>query len=188
MTVDELVEGVSYVAWEGGGSYVSVGRFLKEFRDAPHRSERAGSFVTRLCSHVLRWFAIASAEDLGMERYGSLVASGGGNGFVRAASLVGHLIECGLLSHKLVRQHLIKPLIYQDDGGAKCIWESVRANAIYQLFIAAGNTLLRGLLEVEDVRVCFETLDAQISVGNIAGHDADRIKVCCTTHVNAPRA
>ena len=40
LTVDELVEEVSYVAWDGGGS-ASVGKFLKEFRDAPHRSERS---------------------------------------------------------------------------------------------------------------------------------------------------
>lgn len=42
-TVDELVEGVSFVAWEQGGSYSSVGQFLKEFLDAPHRSEQARS-------------------------------------------------------------------------------------------------------------------------------------------------
>jgi hypothetical protein len=63
-TVDELVEGVSDVAWDYSGSYADVGRFLKEFRDAPHRSEQARSFVDQLCSHVLRWFAIASVEDL----------------------------------------------------------------------------------------------------------------------------
>src|SRR5258708_17931490 len=56
-TVDELVEGVLYVAWDGGGSFASVGRFLEEFRDAPHRSEEARTFVTRMCTHVLRWFA-----------------------------------------------------------------------------------------------------------------------------------
>jgi len=44
-TVDELVEGVSYVAWEDGGSYTNVGRFFKEFRDVPHRSEQVRSFV-----------------------------------------------------------------------------------------------------------------------------------------------
>jgi hypothetical protein len=33
-TVDELVEGVSYIAWEGGNPYI-VASFLKEFRNAP---------------------------------------------------------------------------------------------------------------------------------------------------------
>jgi len=185
VTVDELVEGVSYVAWESGGAYASVGRFLKQFRDAPHRSEQARFFVAQLCSHVIRWFAVASTEDLAMDWYSGLVAGGGGYGFIRAASLVGHLIECGLLSHELVRQHLVKPLINHDDGYAINNWGYIRANAIYQLFTAAGNTLLQGLLEAEDVRVCFETLDAQISVGNIAGDDAARIKVWCTNYVNA---
>ena len=53
--VDELVEGDSYAAWESVGSFASVARFLKEFRDAPHRSEQARTFVTQLCIHVLRW-------------------------------------------------------------------------------------------------------------------------------------
>ena len=34
-TVDELVEGVSYVAWGLLSSCTSVAQFLKEFRDAP---------------------------------------------------------------------------------------------------------------------------------------------------------
>ena len=138
-TVDELVEGVSYVAWEDGGSYSNVGRFLKELRDAPHRSEQARSFVTQFSSHTLRWFAIASVENLSITRSGGLIASGGGNGFICAASFVGHLIWYGLLSDELVRQHLIKPLINHHDEVGE---EPVRANAIYQLFLAAGSTLL----------------------------------------------
>ena len=180
MTVDELAEGVSCVAWEDGGSYASVGRFLKEFRDAPHRSEQARSFVTQLCSHVLRWFAIASAEDPSDDPYEQpdRVARRGGWGFVRAASFVGHLIECGLLSHELVRQHLIKPLTDHYYGYSGNFQRNpVRANAIYQLFIAAGNTLFQGLFEDEDVWVCFETLDAQDKAGKIKGYDAARVKV-----------
>ena len=174
MTVDELVEGVSYVAWEDGGSYASVGRFLKEFRDAPHSSEQARSFVTQLCPRVLRWFAIASVENLSTGRYNSTIASGGGNGFIRAASFIGHLIGCGLLSHELVRQHLIKPLIDHRDGAGG---ESVRANAIYQLFIAAGSTLFQGLLEPEDIQLSFEKLDVQSRAERIEGYDAARVKV-----------
>ena len=181
-TVDELVEGVSYVAWEDGGSYASLGRFLKEFHDAPHRSGQARSFVTELCSHVLRWFAIASVENLSTGRYNSTIASGGGNGFIRAASFIGHLIGCGLLSHELVRQHLIKPLIDHRDGAGG---ESVRTNAIYQLFIAAGNTLFQGLFEAEDIRVCFEMLDAQSTAGKIAEYDAARAEVWCIVHNKA---
>ena len=41
---------------------------------------------------------------------GGSVSIGGGENFIRAASFVGHLIECGLLSNELVRRHLVKPL------------------------------------------------------------------------------
>ena len=180
MTVDELVEGVSYVAWEDGDSYADVVRFLKEFRDAPHRSEQARSFVAKLCSHVLRWFVIASVEYHSdpKKSQGGVIASGGGKGFIRAASFVGHLIECGLLSRELVRQHLIKPLTDHYYGHTKNFqWHTVRANAIYQLFMAAGSTLFQGLFEAEDIWVCFETLDIQSKAGKIEGYDAARVKV-----------
>ena len=183
VTVDELVEGVSLVAWDQGGSYASVGRFLKGFHDAPHRSEQARSFVDKLCEYVLRWFAIAAADDL-LSGWGNSVASNSGwGGFVRAASFVGHLIECGVLGHDLVRRHLVKPLIthhHTDPNGAK----STRASAIYQLFAAAGNTLLHGLLEPEDVQACFEILNAHISLGGIAGLDAGKLQVRYATNSN----
>ena len=181
MTADELVEGVSYLAWENRGSYANVGRFFKEFRDAPHRSEQARSFVTKLCSHVLRLFAITSVEYLSMQWSGGSIAGYGGNGFIRAASFVGHLIEHGLLSQELVRQHLIKPLINHYDRDSKSYWDPVWANAIYQLFITAGSTLFQGLLEAEDVRLGFETLDAQSRIGEIEGYDAARVKVWWAT-------
>jgi len=186
-TVDELVEGVSLVAWERGGSYSNVGRFFKEFRDAPHRSEQARSFITQLCSHVLRWFAIASVESgLSMTPYdGGPISSGGGEGFVRAASFVGHLIEYGLLSQELVRRHLIKPLINHYDGDPRYVQDTVWANAICQLFIIAGSALFQGLLEPEDVRLSFETLDAQSKIVSIVGYDAARIKVWWTVHAKA---
>ncbi|KAF9642438.1 hypothetical protein BDM02DRAFT_3193259 [Thelephora ganbajun] len=47
---------------------------------------------------------------------------------------------------------------------------------VYQLLIATGNTLLQGLLEAEDVWVCFEMLDAQTSAGKILGFDATKLK------------
>jgi len=184
-TVDELVEGVSCMAWESGGSYSGIGRFFKEFHDAPHRSEQARSFVTQLCSHVLRWFAIASVEYLSVTLRSGSIASGGGPGFIRAASFVGHLIEHGLLSQELVRQHLLKPLINHYDGNEAHIWEPLKANAIYQLFIAAGSTLFQGLLETEDIQLGFETLDAWGRAGKIGGYDAARVKVRWTTRVKA---
>ena len=182
MTVDELAEGVSYVAWEDGGSFASVGRFLKGFRDAPHCSEQARSFINQLCSQVLRWFAIASVEyhPYPKQSHGGVIASHGGKGFIRAASFVGHLINSGLLSHELVRQHLIKPQIAHYYGEPP-LWNPVRANAIYQLLIAAGNTLLQGLLEAEDVWVCFEMLDTLSMAGKIEGYDTARVKVRCIT-------
>ncbi|KAF9649249.1 hypothetical protein BDM02DRAFT_3186425 [Thelephora ganbajun] len=162
-TAKNLAELVSSVAWEGAGSKSEVSRFLKEFRDEPHRPEQVRSFVDDLCLHTLRWFAVASADRLQMDHYrchhDDSVASHGSLGFIQAASLVGHLIECGLLDHELVRRHLIKPLTaYQKDS----LELVIRANAIYQLFITAGNTLLQGLLKSEDVRVCFERLDVPV--------------------------
>jgi len=188
-TVDELVEDISYMAWDLGGSYSSVARLLKEFHDAPRCSAQARSFVDKLSEHVLRWFAIASAEDHAAD-YWSSVASGTADSFVRAASLIGHLIECGLLSHELVRRHLVKPLIshYPDRNNTReCKAEVVRANAIYQLFNTAGNTLLRGLLEPEDVQVCFETLDTHTSSGGIEGLDAGKLRVRYGTRFDASR-
>ena len=179
-TVDELVKGVSCMAWDQGGSCANVGRFLKEFRDAPQRSEQAVSFVDKFCEHVLRWFAVASAENL--KWVSGSIARRGGNGFVRAASLVGYLIECGLLGHELVRRHLVKPLIaHHYTGDKNAIEETVRAKAMYRLFLAAGSTLLRGLLDPEDVQACFEILDTQLSLGTILGFDAEKLKVMCAT-------
>ena len=177
-TVDELVEGLSCMVWDS--SHASVVPFLKEFHDASHRSEQARSFVDKLCEHILRWFAIASVEDLRSCTWGS-VARGGENGFAHAASFIGHLIECGMLDHDLVRRHLVKPLIAHyptnlDDT-------TNRVNAIYQLFITAGNTLLRGLLEPEDAQVCFETLDAQMR--NIREFNRGKLQVQCVAHSNA---
>ena len=164
LTVDELVEEVSYVAWDANsGSFGSVGKFLKEFRDAPHRSEQARTFVTQMCSHVLRWFAIASVEGV-WEAYWPttpLVSSGGGPGFIRAASFVGYLIEWGLLGRELVQRHLTKSLtnhMHSNDTLANSPG-AIRASAIYQLFTAAGNTLLQGLLKPDDVQACFNMLD-----------------------------
>jgi hypothetical protein len=110
---DDLVERVSAVAWAPCSSRSDISRFLKEFHDAPHRSERARSFVERVVpprSSVVRDSCsrgpprIAPGSPL-CRRMVDWKAS------VRAASFVGHLIECGLLSHDLVRRHLIKPLI-----------------------------------------------------------------------------
>ena len=160
-TVDDLVEGVSEVAWDGGGS--SAVRFLREFHDAPHRSGQERSFVAQLCTYVLRWFAIACVEDLQMHSgYGPKILSNRGPGFIRAASFVGYLVKWGLLEHDLVRRHLIKSLTsHQYSSGDKDSPEAVRANAIYWLFIAAGTALLQGLLEPEDAQVCFGILDTR---------------------------
>ena len=183
-TVDELVEGVSRVAWDEGGSYDGVTRFLKEFRDAPHCSEQARSFVDSLCEHVLRWFTIASAEDLVSWGWG-MVVKGGGNGLIRAASFVAHLIERGVLGHDLVRRHLVKPLIAHYPTGQNDA--KFRANAIYQLFSTAGNTLLRGLLEPEDVQARFETLDVHIVAGKIKWIDTGlKLEVRCVPHSKSP--
>ena len=176
MTTDDLVERVSSLAWEDRAAYSDILRLLKDFRGAPHRSEAVRSFVVQLCTHVLRWFAIAAAEDFSIPWGTSSVASGGGEGFVRAAMFVGYLIECGLLSHDLVRRHLIKPLVTH-----RC-YGSYRARAIYQLFLIAGNTLLQGLLEPGDVQVCFGILDA---LKGECALNTTRLNVRCNSRLNA---
>jgi hypothetical protein len=176
-TTGDLVERVSSMAWANRGSRSDISRFLKEFRDAPHRSEPLRSFVDELCLHVLRWFAIAAADDLNFYWNGPSVACGGKDGFLRVALFVGNLIECGLFGHDLVRRHLIKPLVTHHD------YDSNRARAIYQLFVVAGETLLQGLLEPEDVEVCFEILDTLDEEG--AELDTTRLEVRCDSRFDA---
>ena len=186
-TVDELVEQVSFLVWNGLRSCTSFSRFLREFRDSPRRSAQARSFVDDTCTRVFRWFVVASAEDLGENSNDGIVVISGGRGFMRVASYVGQLINYDLLSHELVRLHLIKPLIthhYPSPNGAA---ETVRANAICRLFSNAGDALLRGLLEPEDSRVCLEILRAQLSGpgARIAGFSNADLEVQCATHSDA---
>ena len=186
---DELVDQLSSTIWDDRGSDEDVARFLKEFRDAPHRSEQARSFVDSLCSRILRLFVAASAEDLeSWSQYSTFkVAERGGEGFVRAASLVGHLVECGVLDHELVRRYLIKPLIAHHYTDHTIAHKYFRAGAIFQLFTTAGNTLLRGLLEPDDVRVCFETLDFEIPLQRVARLDAGKLQVTVPPLIPVPR-
>ena len=167
-TISDLVEGVSSVAWESCGPEPDILRFLKEYRDAPHRSEQTRTFVDELCLRVLQQFAVASAEDLWKNRKTSPVSKRGGPGYIRAASFVGHLIEHGFLSRELVRRYLPQPLTTHYYGEGNFKKQSIRANAIYQLFYA-GNSLLQGLLDPEDVRICFEKLDTRIAIGQVDG-------------------
>ena len=183
-TVDDLVQEVSLVAWSFYyDSFPSAARFLKEFRDTPNRSEQAKLFVDELCPHVLRWFAAASAENLSMNRgdsFGSWrVTVNGGEGFINAASFVGYLVEWGLLSNELVQRHLIKPLVAHQyyEGDRDDVQRSIRAMAIFRLFAAARNSLLQGLLDPEDVQACFKTLDAKITLKEIAGPDPTKLNV-----------
>lgn len=172
MGVADLVDQISCVAWGNRGSHSDVSRFLKQFRDAPNRSEQSRSFVNALCLRVIRWFGVASSEDLGTSWPNGLVSEDGGPGFIRAASFVGHLIKHDLLDPKLVRRHIVKPLTahhYTDRSDPK--EQAVRAHAIYQLFGIAWNTLLQGLLEPEEVQDCFEKLDARVSLGKVTEMD-----------------
>jgi hypothetical protein len=176
-TTDDLVERIAPVAWAPCSPRPDISRFLKEFHEAPQRSERARSFVDELCLHVLRWFAIAAADNLSVHKNSS-VTNGGLEGFRRVASFVGHLIERGLLTDDLVRRHLIKPLITHRN------YDDYRANAIYQLFDVAGNTLLQGLLEPGDVQVCFERL--KTLTGKSTDLGTARLDVRCDSHFDAP--
>ena len=184
-TVDQLVEGVSGVAWERtSGSYSSVGRFLKEFHDAPHRSEPAKSFVSQLCHYVLRWFAIASTKDLYCFSGG--LVSDDRHCFTSVASFVGYLIKWELFSHELVRRHLTKCLTnhhdHDSDRGPRTSG-AIRARAVYSLLTAGSDPLLRGLLEPDDVRDCFSILDAWCPWD--IGFNAAEVKVECTTRAGA---
>ena len=180
-TVDELIGRVSDLAWVGSrnGSHSSFARFLVEFRDSPRRSAQARSFVDGICTRIFRWFVAASADDLSRNWGHGRTARNGGNGFIEGASIVGHLIEHRLLDHQLVRLYLIKRLTHHyphPQGWAR----TVRAAAIYRLFAVAGNTLLRGVLEPEDVRVCFEMLETQLSISAWAdGLSTANLEVWC---------
>ena len=114
------------------------------------------------------------------------VARCGGNGFIEGASFVGHFIECGLLDHELVRSHLVKALTHHYPRPVEPVG-IVRTNAISRLFVVAGNTLLQGLLEPEDVRTCFEILENRLSrPGGIAGLSTTKLEVWCVAHPNTP--
>jgi len=115
------------------------------------------------------------------------VTRGSGGGFMEAASFVGHFIDCGLLDRELVRLHLIKPLtthLYSQPGKPE---ETVRLSAICRLFVAAGTTLVQGLLESEDVQACFKTLEAHLSkYGTGTGLSSTKLEVQCAAHPIAP--
>ena len=186
-TIAKLVEHVSAIVWAYNKSPESIARFLKEFRGSPRQSAHARSFVDELCTRAFWWFTAASAEDLDMSWRDKGVAKRGGSGFVDAAAFVGRLIECDLLNHNLVRQHLIKPLIthyYPNPGMPQ---EIVRTNAIFQLLFAAGNTLVEGLLEPDDARICFEILETQLSKPDvIARLSTTKLEVRCTIYPDVP--
>ena len=113
-----------------------------------------------------------------MNKYDGMVTRGGGYGFIELVSFVGHLVERSLLDHDLVRLHLIKPLTRHQYSRPGTPAETVRVKAIHRLFVATGSTLVQGLLEPEDVRICFEILGTQSSrPGEIEGLSAAKLKV-----------
>lgn len=181
LDVDDLVEQVSPWVWDrrNSESDAAAARFLKEFRGAPHRSEKARSFVDKLCSRIHLWFAAATAQDP-TPWNGSDAGNVGrwaGGGLKNAASSVGHLVEHGLLNREFVRRHLVKPLItHRYVDGVNVRQKSFRAEAIYHL-LSATKTLLQGLLEPDDVKVCFETLESEIPFGRVVGLDAVKLQV-----------
>jgi len=183
LDVDDLVERLSPWVWDGRNTEfdAATATFLKQFRDTPHRSEKARSFVDRLCSRILLWFAAALAEDPtpwnGSDA--GKVARWGGGGLKNIASSVGHLVEHGLFNRELARRHLVKPMItHRYVDSANVHQKSFRAEAIYYL-LSAGKTLLQGLLEPEDVKVCFEMLESEIPFGRVTRLNAEKLTVRC---------
>ena len=171
MTTSELADRLTSVAWDSRSSQSDISRFLKEFRDGLHRSELVRTFIGEFSTAILRWFSVASSEDLWVNWTEALVSKSGGVGFMRAASFVGHLIECGLLDHSLVQRHVLKPLTAHYYNESNFRKQAVRAHAIYGLFTTAGNTLLQGLLKPEEVEECFDKLKIRVSIGDIGGMD-----------------
>ena len=188
MNADNLVEQLSSTPKWTFYPYASVvARFLKEFRDAPHRSEQAKYFVDELCARVLRWWAAASAENLAssalnQSRTHRVVGGGGGDDFIHAASIVGSLVGCGLPSRELVRRYLIKPLISHRCMDREDAEKSIRVGGIFQMLSFARNALYLGLFEPEDVRACFELLGTKVSFGGMAAPETGRINVRCSTN------
>ena len=179
-TTTDLADRILPIVWDARGSQSDISRFLKEFRDAPHRSELARTFVDELCFAVLRWFPVASSENVWSNWREALVSKSGGPGFIHAVSFVGHLIQCGLLNHKLVRRHIFKPLTAHYYNESNFRKQAVRAHAIYELFASAGDTLLQGLLEPEEVQDCFKKLEIRVSIGEIGDmsqFDVEKLKV-----------
>ena len=82
-----------------------------------------------------------------------------------------------MFGHEFVRRHLIKPLTTLHYTDRDDIERSFRAVAIYQLFVAAGNTLLQGLLEAKDIQACYDALDAKISLQGVVMPDATKLNV-----------
>ena len=82
-----------------------------------------------------------------------------------------------MFSHEFVRRHLIKPLTTLHYTDRDDIERSFRAAAIYQLFVAAGNTLLQGLLEAKDIQACYDALGAKISLQGVVMPDATKLNV-----------
>ena len=114
------------------------------------------------------------------------VARYGGCGFVGAASFVGYFIQYGLLDHELVRLHLIKPLTTHYYPRPETPAATVKINAICRLFVAAGSTLVQGLLEPEDVQVCFKLLEIHLSRHGVTTVlSRTKLEVQCATHPNA---
>ena len=185
-TVDELAEGVSLLVWNNQSYAAGLARFLKEFRDSPRRSTQAKPFVENVCTRIFQWFVVASAEDLGEDWKDGLVAIGGGYRFMEVTSYIGHLVEHGLFSPELVRLHLIRSLTMHHYSSPNRPAETVRANAICRLFCIAGDVLLRGLLEPEDIRVCFEIVKTQLlKRDKIVGFSDANLEVQCPTHPDA---
>jgi len=191
LDVDDLVEQLSPWVWahRDSESDAAAARFLKQFRDAPHRSGKAKSFVDRLCSRVILWFTAASAEDpepWNGSNAGKVGRYGGG-GLINTALSVGHLVERGLFNREFVRRHLVKPLItHRYVDGVNVHQKSFRVEAIYHL-LSAANTLLQGLIEPEDVNVCFEMLESEIPQGRVPGLDAGKLSVRCATRSDVLR-
>lgn len=165
MTTVELADRLTSVTWDSRGSKPDISRFLKEFRG---RSEQASAFIDKLCLSILQWFSVASSEVIwGGNWFKSLASENGGTGLLTAASFAGHLIECGLIDHELVRRYIIKPLTTHYYNKSDFKKQTPRAHTLYMLFTTAGTTLLRGFLEPEEVQECFDKFKTRVAIGSM---------------------
>ena len=176
LTVDELVKGVSDIAWGKPTCSEILAKLLKELYDGPHQSEDIKSFVNTFFSDAVRKISTALLANV-------LLGKTISPDVEYAVVFVGHLTALGLLSPQLVEFHLIRPLTLDNDGEPKigidgnactlwCSNKTSRNMLLWKLFSAAGEQLVQGILKTEDVKICMDIFEEERAKN-------DKLQVAC---------